>query len=164
MRQKLIGAWRIQPPADKSTDAATFDLSSYFSSHMQWVTFEKSGGLVKSAGQAKQEAGVLNAFLSRLTGSDEAAKMLDEKPGSDWRAISLSDAVLAVVFLDEGVQTFGALVQFPEEGPNDSGSFSFHPMESVVWRPPRNWWWFPLGMQPIDRTCSMFWTRKRRSN
>lgn len=121
----LYGTWEI---SDESAKPANTDdpssMVNYIQSGFAHMEFSPDGSLIKGAkgmkagkpteGQA-DSAGVFGSVLSALTGSTEQATQMLESASSKWAALQLRDEKLDLVTIDEGVQGFGATVEFLEE-------------------------------------------------
>lgn len=131
----LFGTWEME--GDSAKPASTDDPSSmvnYIQSGFAHMEFSPDGSLKKGAKPSKSSngsstsagesnsSGVFGSVLSALTGSTEQATQMLESTSSKWAAIQLRDDKLDLVTIDEGVQGFGATVEFLED---DKARFTF---------------------------------------
>jgi hypothetical protein len=128
--QFIYGTWEL---ADDKADAAGSDqdpgsMSNYIQSAFAHMEFSPDGALVKGAKGIKsksaepQNKGLFGALLSSVTGSQEQADLLLNSTSSKWQALQAKDSKLDLVTLDEGVQGYGATVEFLKD---DTARFTF---------------------------------------
>ena len=125
----IYGTWEIT--SDKPVQADSADANSmanYIQEGFAHMEFAPDGKLVKGPKGTKTQSGegggssVFGALLTAITGSSEQAAALAENGASKWHAIQNRDGKLDFVSVEQGVQGFGATVEFMKD---DTAKFSF---------------------------------------
>ncbi len=131
MGKFLFGTWEItstdlpKTPADDPSSMANYIQTGF--AHME---FAPDGKLVKGPkGMSSQKSTstaetktLFGTLLSAVTGSQEQGAQMIESSTSKWQAIQARDGKLDFVTIEEGVQGFGATVEFMKD---DTAKFVF---------------------------------------
>ena len=131
MGKFLFGTWEIT--SAKPTGKADQDpgsMANYIQSGFAHMEFAPDGTLVKGPKGTKAKKSesdtatksLFGALLSAVTGSQEQADLMINSNASKWQAIQAKDGKLDLVTVDEGVQGFGATIEFQQD---DTAKFSF---------------------------------------
>ncbi len=131
MGKFLYGTWEIT--SAKPTDKANQDpgsMANYIQSGFAHMEFAPDGTLVKGPKGTKAKKSesapatksLFGALLSTVTGSQEQAELMINSGSSKWQAIQAKDGKFDLVTVDEGVQGFGATIEFQKD---DTAKFSF---------------------------------------
>ena len=128
--KNIYGTWEITSEKVDTKDQDPGSMANYIQSGFAHMEFAPDGKLVKGpkgTKSAKPEGeadtkGVFGAILSAVTGSDEQAAQMIAGGSSKWQAIQAHDGKLDFVTIDEGVQGFGATVEFSKD---DTAKFVF---------------------------------------
>ncbi len=130
MGKFIYGTWEITSEGTATAaDRDTGSMANYIKSGFAHMEFAPDGTLVKgpkgtkaAAESAPAGTSVFGALLTAITGSSEQAAQMAESGSSKWHAIQTRDGKLDFVTVDEGVQGFGATVEFQKD---DTAKFSF---------------------------------------
>lgn len=124
----IYGTWEItNEKVETTNDQDPGSMTNYIQSGFAHMEFAPDGALVKGpkgtkAAKTPAANSVFGALLSSVTGSSEQASQLLESTTSKWQAIQAHDGKLDFVTVDEGVQGFGATVEFLKD---DTAKFTF---------------------------------------
>jgi len=126
----IYGTWEITSEKVETKDQDPGSMANYIQSGFAHMEFAPDGKFVKGpkgtkSAKADGEAdskGVFGAILSAVTGSDEQAAQMLNSGSSKWQAMLAHDGKLDLVTIDEGVQGFGATVEFLKD---DTAKFVF---------------------------------------
>jgi len=126
----IYGTWEITSEKVDTKDQDPGSMVNYIQSGFAHMEFAPDGKLVKGpkgikSAKAEGEAeskGVFGAILSAVTGSDDQAALMLTGGSSKWQAMQAHDGKLDLVTIDEGVQGFGATVEFLKD---DTAKFVF---------------------------------------
>ena len=124
MGKFLFGTWEItSSDLPKNNDQDPGSMANYIQSGFAHMEFAPDGKLVKGPkgmSAKKSESTVVTkslfgTLLSAVTGSQEQAAQMIESSTSKWQAIQARDGKLDFVTVDDGVQGFGATVEFMKD-------------------------------------------------
>ena len=124
MGKFLFGTWEItSSDLPKNNDQDPGSMANYIQSGFAHMEFAPDGKLVKGPkgmSAKKRESTVVTkslfgTLLSAVTGSQEQAAQMIESSTSKWQAIQARDGKLDFVTVDDGVQGFGATVEFMKD-------------------------------------------------
>ena len=123
--KKLVGSWELENANSKTSLAGLLDANSfddYYASQMKHVTFHEDGKAVRGQTPSK-EGSKENAENQGLFGL--IIKVAGEEPSSEvpqggvadcsWKAISQTDKELTIAFLEGGIQSFNAKIEFEND-------------------------------------------------
>ena len=131
MGKFLYGTWEITSAnATGNADQDPGSMANYIQSGFAHLEFAPDGSLVKGPKGMKSKKSesapaaksLFGALLSAITGSKEQAELMINSGTSKWQAIQAKDGKLDLVTVDEGVQGFGATIEFQKD---DTAKFSF---------------------------------------
>ncbi len=130
MGKFIYGTWEItSEKVESKADQDPGSMANYIQSGFAHMEFAPDGTLLKGpkGTKAKNDNGketktLFGTLLSAVTGSQEQAAQMIESSSSKWQAIQARDGKLDLVTVDEGVQGFGATVEFQKD---DTAKFSF---------------------------------------
>ena len=131
MGKFLFGTWELtSSDLPKNNDQDPGSMANYIQSGFAHMEFAPDGKLVKGPkgmSSKKSETPVISkslfgTLLSAVTGSQEHAAQMIESGTSKWQAIQARDGKLDFVTVEEGVQGFGATVEFMKD---DTAKFVF---------------------------------------
>lgn len=123
--KKLVGAWKMEDAESKSSPEGLLDansLNDYYASQMKYLNFQDDGKVIRGQTVAKSDStegtgnqGVFG-LLAKLTGGESSTEA-PQGDGSDcsWRAISQTETELTIAFLESGIQSFNAKIQFEND-------------------------------------------------
>jgi hypothetical protein len=129
--KNIYGTWEITSEKVDTKDQDPGSMANYIQSGFAHMEFAPDGKLVKgpkgtksskAETEGQNDKGVFGAILSAVTGSDEQAAQMIASGSSKWQAIQAHDGKLDLVTIDEGVQGFGATVEFLKD---DTAKFVF---------------------------------------
>ncbi|MFY7878078.1 MAG: hypothetical protein ACOVQM_21655, partial [Pirellula sp.] len=123
--KKLVGSWEIEDANNKKSTAGLFDANSiddYYASLMKNVTFHENGKAVRGQTPSKEgskenaENQGLFGLLTKIAG-EESSSNAPQGDGSEcsWKAISQTDKELTIAFLEGGIQSFNAKIEFEDD-------------------------------------------------
>ena len=130
MGKFIYGTWEItSEKVERNADQDPGSMANYIQSGFAHIEFAPDGTLLKGpkGTKTKSENGqetktMFGTLLSALTGSQEQAAQMMESSSSKWQAIQARDGKLDLITIDEGVQGFGATVEFQKD---ETAKFSF---------------------------------------
>ncbi len=131
MGKFIYGTWEMtSEKSEKNDDQDPGSMANYIKSGFAHMEFSPDGTMIKGpkgtnskkATENKESKSIFGALLSAVTGSQEQASQMIESGSSKWQAIQARDGKLDLVTIDEGVQGFGATVEFQKD---DTAKFSF---------------------------------------
>jgi len=122
---KLVGSWEIEDANSKNSPAGLLDADSlydYYASLMKHVAFHADGTAVRGQTPSKEgskenaENQGLFGLLTKIAG-EESSQESPQGDGSDcsWKAISQTDKELTIAFLEGGIQSFNAKIEFEND-------------------------------------------------
>lgn len=131
MGKFLFGTWELT--SDKAPNDADQDpgsMANYIQSGFAHMEFAPDGTLRKGPKGSKSKKSesapatksLFGTLLSAVTGSTEQAELMISSGSSKWQAIQARGGKLDLVTVDEGVQGFGATIEFQKD---DTANFSF---------------------------------------
>jgi hypothetical protein len=123
--KKLVGSWEIEDANSKTSPAGLLDADSlydYYASLMKHVAFHADGTAVRGQTPSKEgskenaENQGLFGLLTKIAG-EESSQESPQGDGSDcsWKAISQTDKELTISFLEGGIQSFNAKIEFEND-------------------------------------------------
>jgi hypothetical protein len=142
MGKFLFGTWELEKKVEGTGQAGMETMESYIQSGFGHLEFAPDGTLVKGPKVAKaakndgdEEKGngksLFGALLSAVTGSDEQADAMLTSRTSEWKAIQAKDGKFDIITVDEGVQGFGATVNFKGDDEAEFGFFYGDPSQGA---------------------------------
>ncbi len=127
----IYGTWEMtSEKVPSKADQDPGSMENYIQSGFAHMEFAPDGTLfkgpkgikAKTTESAPATKSLFGALLSAVTGSQEQAAQMLDSGSSKWIAIQARDGKLDLVTVDEGVQGFGATVEFQKD---DTAKFSF---------------------------------------
>jgi hypothetical protein len=129
--KQLLGSWQVVS-SDENPDSAN-EMKKFLSQRYGSVTFEENGQLeAPGLSQNLSPNAQLLELLTKLTGSDEAAKLLFQPVHQPrWTAIEQQDQTLRIGLIEDGATNFIGAIQFSDPNSITVG-FSLSSAETVA--------------------------------